>query len=185
MTLQAGDALALTGPNGVGKTSLLRVLAGLLQPEHGDIMLSPADPDTDHVTRVQFVSSREPLKAALTVRETLESWATVVFDATSARVLATLSDYRLEALANTPCGYLSSGQRRRLSLARLGLASVDQRPLWLLDEPTNALDAAARALLTARVTAHRCAGGMVIAATHDPLGWPDMTERALTPLLAS
>jgi heme exporter protein A len=174
--LKAGQALALTGPNGVGKTSLLRILAGLLRPQSGLLAVSPAAADLDLPQRSIFVSSRDPLKGALTVRELTGGWQRIVFGGDNDVLLtAALDAFELGPLGDVPCGYLSSGQRRRVSLARLKLACVQDRPLWLLDEPTNALDQRARDLLTDVVAAHLLAGGMVVAATHDPLPWPDLT----------
>jgi heme exporter protein A len=174
VTLEPGAALVLVGPNGVGKTSLLRVLAGLLRPEAGTIRFEPDDGETDLAQRSVFISARDALKPAFTVSELIASWRDIVFAGESAggeaRALEALD---LAALADIPCGYLSSGQRRRLSLSRLLLARTELRPLWLLDEPTNALDRAARARLAAIVARHRAAGGVVVAATHDPLDWPD------------
>ena len=174
--VKAGQALALTGPNGVGKTSLLRILAGLLRSERGTVEISPHAPDLDLPQRSVFVSSRDPLKGASTVRELVSGWQGIVFGGDDAVLLPLALDaFELGPLADIPCAYLSSGQRRRVSLARLKLASVSDRPLWLLDEPTNALDARARGRLANVVAAHLQDGGMVVAATHDPLPWPELT----------
>jgi heme exporter protein A len=170
----SGQALALTGPNGVGKTSLLRILAGLLKAEAGTVNISPDNPDLDLPQRSVFVSSRDPLKGALSVRELLAGWQNIVFSGDGGDVDAALAAFDLMALANVPCAYLSSGQRRRVSLARLCLSSSESRPVWLLDEPTNALDAAARARLASVVSRHLGSGGLVVAATHDPLDWPGL-----------
>jgi heme exporter protein A len=169
-----GRALALAGPNGVGKTSLLRILAGLLRAEEGSVGISPAAPDHDLPQRSIFISSRDPLKGALSVSELLASWQSMVFAGEGGTVETALAAFDLVPLAHVPCAYLSSGQRRRVSLARLCLASSRSRPVWLLDEPTNALDAVARRRLADVVGGHLDAGGLVIAATHDPLEWPHL-----------
>jgi heme exporter protein A len=183
VTVEAGTCLTLTGPNGSGKTSLLRILGGLLPAQAGSITVSGARSERELAQNSVFVSSREPLKAALTVIETVRYWRDGVFAGDGGAqdtdtLQATLARFELVNLANVPCAWLSSGQRRRLSLARLSLASVQTRPLWLLDEPTNALDARARGLLAAAVTDHLAAGGLVVVATHDPLDWP--AQRPLT-----
>jgi heme exporter protein A len=173
-TISGGEALAVTGPNGVGKTTLLRALAGLLRPTQGTIALEGGGPELSAPEQCHFVSHRDAVKASLTVGENLGFWTAFyggAVAATEARALAALG---LEQLADLPAGYLSAGQRRRLSLARL--AAV-QRPIWLLDEPTSALDTEGQRLLAALTHTHLADGGIVIAATHGPL--PFATARNL------
>lgn len=175
-TVDAGGALVLTGPNGAGKTSLIRIIAGLLSPAAGHVTLTGAgsyDDDIPLRERCHPVLSRDGLKAAETVREALVFWHAALGASPDCRVADALQSYGLTPLADLACGDLSSGQRRRVALARVLLSPVSARPLWLLDEPTNALDVQAQARLAACVAAHRAAGGMVIAATHQDLRWPD------------
>lgn len=178
LRLAAGEAMMLSGPNGIGKTTLLRMIAGLIAPAAGRITLEPSSDDCEILQRSQLVGARDPLKSALNVAELLASWRDVVFaeEAPADPVGPALAALDLSALTRVPCGYLSSGQRRRVSLARLCLSTVTHRPLWLLDEPTNALDQAARLRLAELVAAHRAQGGMVLAASHDPLEWPDLRQ---------
>lgn len=178
LALAAGGAVMLAGPNGVGKTTLLRIVAGFIRPASGRVVLLPADEDRDMARRCQLVGARDPLKPALSVRELLAGWRDIVFPGEGGpeAIEDALARLDLGRLADIPCAYLSSGQRRRVSLARLGLSTAQVRPLWLLDEPTNALDAAARGRLAAMVARHRAGGGMVLAASHDPLDWPDLAR---------
>jgi heme exporter protein A len=175
--LDAGGALILTGPNGAGKTSLIRIIAGLLAPAAGHVALVGADgsPQDDIPVgeRCHLIGVRDGLKAAETVHESLEFWHAVMGAASDCNVAEALQAYSLTALAELACGDLSSGQRRRVSLARTLLSPAHLRPLWLLDEPTNALDTLAQDQLSGCVAAHRAAGGMVVAATHQALDWPD------------
>jgi heme exporter protein A len=177
--LDAGGALILTGPNGAGKTSLIRIIAGLLAPAAGHVTLVGADgsPEDDIPVdeRCHLIGVRDGLKAAETVRESLEFWHAVMGATSDYNVAEALQAYGLTALAELACGDLSSGQRRRVALARTLLTPVSARPLWLLDEPTNALDRQAHDQLSGCVAAHRAAGGMVVVATHQDLGWPDCT----------
>jgi heme exporter protein A len=177
--LDAGGALLLTGPNGAGKTSLIRIIAGLLAPAAGQVMLVGTDglPDGDIPVgeRCHLIGARDGLKAAETVREALTFWHAVMGTSPESSVAAALHNYGLTPLAQLACGDLSSGQRRRVALARTLLSPASLRPLWLLDEPTNALDISAQDQLAACVAAHRAAGGMVLAATHQALDWPDCT----------
>lgn len=161
-TLAPGEALLLTGPNGAGKSSLLRVLAGLLPAAEGRLLWAGEDALADrvgHGTRLCYVGHQDAVKPALTAAENLAFFARRA-GGEVARALAALD---LSPLADLPARVLSSGQRRRLALARLALAP---RPLWLLDEPSVGLDAASVARLGPLFAAHLARGGMIVAATH-------------------
>ena len=164
--LAAGEALAVTGRNGAGKSSLLRIIAGLLHPVAGTVTLTGAErDDLTLAEQAHYLGHRDALKPALTVAENLGFWADMLGGgedlATSLRVCG------LDHATALPAGYLSAGQRRRLSMARL---TAVKRPIWLLDEPTSALDADGQALMARLMTQHLAAGGLIMAATHGPLG---------------
>lgn len=167
-TAQAGAALLLTGPNGAGKTTLIRTIAGFIKPSGGSLRLDGVGPDSDVAEHCHYVGHANAIKAGLTVIENARFWADYLggMDSTNPAEAA-LERFGLLALADIPAGYLSAGQKRRLGLSRLLLAS---RPVWLLDEPTVSLDAASTAILAEIVDAHVAAGGIAIAATHLALG---------------
>lgn len=167
-TVSGGETLALTGPNGAGKTTLLRVIAGLLRPSAGRLVLEGGDGESIVAEQAHYVGHQDALKPALTVAENLKFWAAFLGGSAvvASQVAAALEAVGLGALADLPAGYLSAGQRRRLALARLVAA---WRPLWLLDEPTAALDTASQATLGELMQAHLVAGGIIVAATHGPL----------------
>ncbi|WP_370690777.1 heme ABC exporter ATP-binding protein CcmA [Falsiroseomonas sp.] len=173
--LEAGGALLLLGANGAGKSSLLRLLAGLIPAAEGELLWEGADALADrvaHAGRLRYLSHQDALKPSLTARENLEFYAKLW----GGDVAAALQAVGLADLAELPARMLSSGQKRRLALARLALAPA---PLWLLDEPTVGLDAASVTRLGGLLATHRAAGGAVIAATHLPLPLPGARELVL------
>jgi heme exporter protein A len=162
----AGETLAVTGPNGSGKTSLLRSIAGLLALAGGSIELEGGEPELTLPDQAHYLGHRDAIKPALTVLENLSFWRDF-FGGTASDPLESLRLVGLDHAVQLPAAYLSAGQRRRLSIARLLAA---RRPIWLLDEPTSALDAAGQALFADVVRDHLARGGLVVAATHAPLG---------------
>jgi len=173
--LAPGAALLLTGSNGAGKSTLLRVLAGLLAAAEGQLLWDGEDVAADraaHARRLRYLSHQDALKPALTARENLLFAGTVQ----GGDIQAALEAVGLGTLAELPARVLSSGQKRRLALARLALAPA---ALWLLDEPTTGLDAASVERLGLLLAQHRGQGGMVIAATHLPLPLPEAGELRL------
>jgi heme exporter protein A len=162
----SGEALAVTGPNGSGKTSLLRLIAGLLTMAGGSIGLEGGETELTLPEQAHYLGHRDALKPALSVAENLSFWRDFLggeaFDATQS-----LAAVGLDHAAQLPAAYLSAGQRRRLSLARLVTV---RRPVWLLDEPTNALDTAGQSMFAGLMGDHLARGGVIIAATHAPLG---------------
>jgi len=166
-SLEAGEALVVTGPNGAGKSSLLRQLAGLVDVAAGQLRLEGGVPDADIAEQAHYIGHLDALKAAMSVRETADFWAGFL-GGTEADVERAFEVFDLGALRDLPVAYLSAGQRRRLTLARLLIAP---RALWLLDEPSVALDAASLARLVGAMEIHLESGGLIVAATHQPLGF--------------
>ncbi|MFO1185513.1 MAG: heme ABC exporter ATP-binding protein CcmA [Bauldia sp.] len=159
-----GELLAVVGPNGAGKSTLLRVLAGLLRPAAGSVALAPGD-DRPVSASVAYLGHLDALKGAETVAENLRFWRRLA-ETPGRPVEEALAAVRLEHLDDTPAAYLSAGQRRRVAIARL---LVDRRPVWLLDEPANALDAGSERSLAAILADHLASGGVIVAASHTPL----------------
>jgi heme exporter protein A len=169
----SGDALAVVGPNGSGKTSLLRLIAGVLAPAGGSIALEGGEAELTLPEQSHYLGHRDALKPALSVAENLSFWRDFLGGATS-DAAESLSTVELDHAAQLPAAFLSAGQRRRLSIARL---LTVRRPVWLLDEPTNALDASGQKMFAGLMADHLSRGGLIIAATHTPLGVPTRTLR--------
>jgi heme exporter protein A len=200
--VRAGETLVISGPNGAGKTSLLRMVAGLLRIEAGHIELVGGEPDRTIAEQTHFLGYQDALKPSLSVAENLRFWTRYLGEGGTAghvhmssspsagsgtahaerdepkAVVLALEALGLEELADLPAGYLSAGQRRRLSIARL---LAIKRPIWLLDEPTAALDTAAQARLAELMQMHVSGGGLILAATHGPLGIDADHELGLAP----
>jgi heme exporter protein A len=184
-TLSGGDALVLRGANGSGKSTLLRLMAGLSQAADGTLAWNGTDVREDpdaHGSRLRFVGHLDGVKAALSVFENLAFWASVRGGATDSAITAALARFGMARLAHLPARVLSAGQRHRLALARL---LVKPAPLWLLDEPTNALDDEATGVLASVIADHRARGGLVVLATHGAAPMADAADLNLGRFTAS
>lgn len=174
-TLAPGEALLLLGPNGSGKSSFLRLLAGLIRPATGDLLWDGAPVRADreaHGGRSRYVGHLDAVKPVLSVAENVAFWVRTwnpdEGDVAGA-VRRGLERFSMARLADVPGKMLSAGQKRRVNLARLVAAPA---PLWLLDEPTTALDKASIRVLEEVVAEHRAAGGMVALSTHSDIALP-------------
>lgn len=162
----AGEAALVRGPNGAGKSTLLRVLAGLLGFQGGTLRLGDADLPGDPgiwQEQVAYGGHQDAVKPALTVRGNLQAWARILGGAS---VDAALDRFGLAGIADRPAVECSAGQKRRLGLARLML---QDRPLWLLDEPTVSLDAETAEMVAGMVREHCAKGGTALVASHVPM----------------
>lgn len=161
--IESGESLIVTGRNGAGKSTLLRALAGFLPLTSGEISCAPLSeeplPEQTH-----YIGHADALKGALTLAENLEFFASLLASGRGGAPIKTaLAEFGLAHLADLPAAYLSAGQKRRASLAKLRVAN---RPLWLLDEPSTALDAASQIVIEEIMARHLAGGGLIIAATH-------------------
>jgi heme exporter protein A len=179
-TLPAGRAAALRGPNGVGKSTLLRALCGFLPVAEGQVRLGALTLPGDRTAvqeRVLYAGHLDAVKPALSFAENLRLWAELG-GAGEDRAAGALERFGIAHMADRPAGEGSAGQKRRLGLARM---VVLERPLWLLDEPTVSLDRDSTALVADLIAAHVAAGGLALIATHVDLGIPDLGELTLAP----
>ena len=171
-----GGALLVTGRNGAGKSSLLRVIAGLVRLAGGRLALEGGDAESTICEQAHYLGHQDAVKGTLTVAENLTFWTQYLGG--KGAVASALKTVGLGTLGTLPAAYLSAGQRRRLSLARLVTV---RRRLWLLDEPTTALDADAQKMLAQLMRKHLRGGGLIVAASHGPIGLPVATELRLNP----
>ena len=168
--LTPGEALLLTGANGTGKTTLMRALAGLVRPDAGQVRCDRPVEDA-----IAWLGHSDGLKPGESLRLALRFWADIHGTPRKA-ILPLMRQLDIEPLIDRPAGQLSRGQQRRAGLVRTALAN---RPIWLLDEPAGPLDGAGRDRLARLVAWHRGRGGVVLAATHQTLDWPDVKHLAL------
>ncbi|WP_454852473.1 heme ABC exporter ATP-binding protein CcmA [Rhizobium binxianense] len=177
--LAAGETLVLTGRNGSGKSTLLRVVAGLLRPEKGTVIFSDEEGRTDrHPGEAShYLGHRNAMKNELTVAENLDFWRRFLGGSPALSIGDAAEAVGLGGITHLPFGYLSAGQQRRFAFAKLLVA---RRPIWILDEPTAALDANADRLLAELIGRHSKEGGIVLAATHQPLGLENARELRMT-----
>ena len=165
-TIHDRELLTITGPNGIGKSTLLRIIAGFLQANEGEVAAQEGDQRFPVALVSHYLGSQNAMKTHLTVLQNLEFWS----DFDSSRLLSpmeALDQVELSGIEHLPFGVLSTGQKRRVAIARLLLS---HQPLWLLDEPTSGLDKHASAIFAKIMEEHRNRSGMIIAATHLPLG---------------
>ncbi len=176
-SLSGGEALVVTGRNGAGKSSLLRVIAGLVRLAAGRLELDGGEPDATIGEQSHYVGHQDAVKPSLAVQENLKFW-TQYLGAGERTIESALEAVDLAPLSDLPAAYLSAGQRRRLSIARLVAVP---RPLWLLDEPTSALDVPSQDRLADLMRRHLAGGGMIVAAAHGPIGLECARELKMGP----
>jgi heme exporter protein A len=176
-SLLGGEALMVTGRNGAGKSSLLRMIAGLIHISAGRLGLTGGEEDATLAEQAHYLGHQDAVKSSLSVGENLQFWSDYL-GANRREIEPALEAVDLAPLAGLPAAYLSAGQRRRLSIARLVAV---QRPIWLLDEPTSVLDAPSQKRLAELMRGHLAGGGMIVAAAHGPIGLERARELKLGP----
>jgi heme exporter protein A len=164
--IASGESLAIRGRNGAGKSSLLRMVVGLVRIAGGSLALEGGDPELTVGEQAHYLGHQDALKPSLSVAENLRFWSAFLGSAAT-DTKEPLAAVGLDTLADLPAAFLSAGQRRRLSIARL---LAVKRPIWLLDEPSSTLDAAAQVRLGDIMQTHLAGGGIILAATHGALG---------------
>ncbi len=181
-SLEGGQSLVLTGKNGSGKSTLLRTVAGLLRPESGRVtwVSEGAEAGMRAAEACHYLGHRNAMKAELSVSENLSFWCDFLGDFHGGHgisIAEAAEAVGLGGITHLPFGYLSAGQQRRMAFAKLLVA---WRPVWILDEPTAALDVSAESVFSGLIKEHLAAGGIVLAATHQPLGLEDAQELRMT-----
>ena len=170
-SLGEGDVLTVTGANGAGKSTLLRALCGLLPLADGKFRLEGIGEGEDDslIFReyLHYLGPQNAMKAALSVRENLSFWQNFSGGAGGLTIEAALNAVELPHVADLPFSYLSTGMKRRVAICRL---LVSRKPVWIVDEPTSGLDSHSSELFSGLCRAHCADGGILIAATHLPLG---------------
>lgn len=177
-SLSGGEALVVTGRNGAGKSSLLRMIAGLISISGGQLALTGGEDDATLGEQAHYLGHQDAIKPSLSVGENLQFWADYL-GGHRGEIGPALEAVDLAMLADLPAAYLSAGQRRRLSIARLVAV---KRPLWLLDEPTSALDVQSQKRLAELMRGHLAGGGMIVAAAHGPIGLERARELVMGPV---
>ncbi|WP_339332617.1 heme ABC exporter ATP-binding protein CcmA [uncultured Maricaulis sp.] len=169
LELVPGDAVLMSGPNGTGKTTLMRAIAGFIRPDAGEIRIGDQTPAVTAADTLGWLGHADGLKPGETPRQALRFWSDMAGQGRQP-ILPLMRAMAIESLIDRPAGRLSRGQQRRTALVRVALSN---RPIWLLDEPAGPLDGGGRARLADLVAWHRARGGSVIAATHQTLDWPN------------
>ena len=169
LALESGDVLHITGENGTGKTSLLRILAGLLSPYAGEVT---------HEGAIGLIDERPALDPDQPLGEALQFWQQVDGNGGTTEAIAAM---QLDTLLQVPVRYLSTGQRKRAAMARL---LCQNAPIWLLDEPLSGLDEASQEWIAQTVSSHAAAGGIVVLASHQPIAVERLSVFALAEYIA-
>ncbi|MHC5306409.1 heme ABC exporter ATP-binding protein CcmA [Bartonella sp. LJL80] len=178
-TLHTGQLMTITGPNGIGKSTLLRIVAGFLDPDEGRVVIEESGLEFPVSAACHYLGGLNAMKPHLTVQENLAFW-TAFEGSPKMTPPEALGAVELSGIDHLPFGVLSTGQKRRVAIARLLLSS---QPIWLLDEPTSGLDRQASGIFSRILQNHLLQDGMAIAATHLPLGVEEDSNIAMSDFL--